>query len=226
MNVLLKSKNIPIWSVALVALGIHGLILAIPIALDDPQEKPKSSPVKMQKLPPSKVSVLPKPNAPPAATIVPPAAIASSLAPTVIPSVAPAVVQNSAPSPPVQPATSVQPVTPPVQPVTSPAVPPKTPDVFQIQGTTACKNVKDCYMSTETNGRSIVQTLQQRLQVQGYTLTPIELEEETGMKVYHLFQNGQPKDYLHIIWSDKGTRSLRLPQLEKDRNQLALRVRL
>ena len=143
MNVLLKSKNIPIWSVTLVALGIHGLILAIPIALDDPQEKPKSSPVKMQKLPPSKVSVLPKPNAPPAATIVPPAAIASSLAPTVIPSVAPAVVQNSAPSPPVQPATSVQPVTPPVQPVTSPAVPPKTPDVFQIQGTTACENIKD-----------------------------------------------------------------------------------
>ena len=218
MNVLLKSKNIPIWSVTLVALGIHGLILAIPIALEEPaQEKPKSAPVKMQKLPPSKVSVLPKPNASPAATIVPPAAIASSLAPTVIQSVAPAVVQNSASSP-------------PVQPVTSPAVPPKTPDVFQIQGTTACENIKDCYMSTETNGRSIVQTLQQRLQAQGYTLTPIELEEETGMKVYHLFQNGQPKDYLHIIlhiiWSDKGTRSLRLPQLEKDRNQLALRVRL
>ena len=61
MNVLLKSKNIPIWSVTLVALGIHGLILAIPIALEEPaQEKPESAPVKMQKLPPSKVSVLPK----------------------------------------------------------------------------------------------------------------------------------------------------------------------
>ena len=113
MNVLLKSKNIPMWSVTLVALGIHGLILAIPIAPEEPaQEKPKSAPVKMQKLPPSKVSVLPKSKSSPlpSGTIVPPAAIASSSAPTVIQSVAPAVVQNSASSPPVQPATSVQPV--------------------------------------------------------------------------------------------------------------------
>ena len=230
MSVLLKSKSIPFWFLIPVALGIHGLILCIPIALEEPaQEKPKSDPVKMQKLPPLKGSIVPKPKSSPSPSgaIVPPTPITNSS----ISTVAQPIVSNPAQQPASQTTTppqssAPQPIAPPVPPVPAPTVPPKTPDIFQIQGTTACDNVKDCYVSIETNGRSIAQTLEQTLRAQGYTLAPIELAEDTGMKVYHLFQNGQPKDYLHIIWSDKGTRSLRLPKPEINRDRLALEAKL
>ncbi|HEY9656232.1 MAG TPA: hypothetical protein V6C50_12170, partial [Crinalium sp.] len=108
-------------------------------------------------------------------------------------------------------------------PISTPAQPAPTPgsDVFQVEGAIACEGIKDCYASAETNGRQISETLEQQLQAQGYTLQPLDLNEDTGMKVYRLFQKGQPRDYLHIIWTDQGTRSLRLPEPVKNRQALA-----
>jgi hypothetical protein len=218
-----KPKIISFWYLLPFALGVHGLILGIPIALDDPKQKPPTAPVKVQKLPGVTVPTTPKSSA------LPSPAPSSSLTPIANPVTQP-VTQPSTPSQPspVQPSpaqpnpvqsTPVQP-----QPSTNPATvqpPSQTRDVFQIQGTTPCENVKDCYASTETNGRSVTQNLEQVLREQGYELKEYDLEEDTGMKIYKLFLNGAPKDYLHIIWSEKGTRSLRLPNPEKDRDRLA-----
>jgi hypothetical protein len=228
MSTLRKSKNIPLWYLIPVALGIHGLVLSIPIAMDEPKEKPPTAPVKMQKLPGAKVAVSPKPNSSP-----------SPVAPTVSSSSPPAAIQTAQPlsvqqpqqqppqptqQPTPQPTQQPTPVQqPPVQQPTQQPTPqqPTKPDVFQIQGTTACETVKDCYASTETNGRSVALTLEQTLRTQGYELKEMDLADDTGMKVYQLFLKGAPKDYLHIIWTDQGTRSLRLPQPEKNRENLA-----
>jgi hypothetical protein len=103
----------------------------------------------------------------------------------------------------------------PAQPTPTPS-----PDIFQVEGAIACKGIKDCYAYTETNGRQISATLEQQLHAQGYTLRPLELDEDTGMKVYQLLQKGQARDYLHIIWTDQGTHSLRLPEPVKNRQAL------
>jgi hypothetical protein len=224
-------KNLSFWHVVPVALVLHGLILRMPIALEEPaaQEKPKANPVKMQKLPVSN-AVSTKPSPSPPSAIAPP-----SVQPQ--PSQQPPIQQVQQPIQQVQ--QPIQQVQQPIQQQQSPPQqqqpqqqqpqqqppqqqpPVETPSAFQIQGATACVSVKDCYASSETNGRSIAQTLEDRIKAEGYVLDPIELGEDTGMKIYRLFQKGQPKDYLHIIWSDKGTRSLRLPQMEKDYDQLA-----
>ncbi len=215
-----KPQNVSFWYLIPVALVVHGLILRIPIVLEeDTKEKPQTTPVKMQKLTSSKVAASPTPSSSPTAIsqapIPPP--IAQPIQPPTQQSV-PQPIQQSIPS---VPSPVPQPVPSPV-----PQPPAKTPDIFQIQGATACDRVKDCYASTESNGRVISQTLKEKLESQGYTLTAIDLDEETGMKIYRLFQNGKPKDYLHIIWTDKGTRSLRLPEPETNYDQLLLKARL
>jgi hypothetical protein len=253
-----KPQNASFWYLIPVALGLHGLLLSAPIALEEaPPEKPPTAPVKMQRLlrskvaasPPlssspnpaaGKVAVLPKPIAslnpatkqviasPPPISLPTPAPKQVAVSPPPIASPAPTAQKVTASPPPIAlPPITEQVTALPTPPVPStPATPPQTPDVFQIQGATSCDNIKDCYASTDTNGRNVALALQAKLQAQGYTLQEIELEEDTGMKVYHLFKNGQPQDYLHIIWTDQGTRSLRLPQPEKSRYQLALKVQL
>jgi hypothetical protein len=112
------------------------------------------------------------------------------------------------------------PISTPTPTTSAQPTPAPSPDVFQVEGAIACEGIKDCYAYTEPNGRQISATLEQQLQAQGYTLQPLDLNDDTGMKVYHLFQKGQPRDYLHIIWTDQGTHSLRLPEPVKNRQAL------
>ncbi|MEP1058594.1 MULTISPECIES: hypothetical protein [Cyanophyceae] len=229
MNRLQKPQNSLRWFLIFLSLGLHGLVLSLPIDHEKPEEKPRSTSVKVVPLPkqPSSLAVIPKPSPSKAsvATFVPkralPKPVARVKAPLItIPqepvsrSLPPA---SSAPTP-ISPPASSAPVTPstPVQPVPTPS-----PDVFQVEGAIACEGIKDCYASAETNGREISQTLEQQLQAKGYTLQPLDLDEDTGMKVYRLFRQGQARDYLHIIWTDQGTRSLRLPKPVKNRQALA-----
>jgi hypothetical protein len=86
------------------------------------------------------------------------------------------------------PISTPTPTATPTQPTPTPS-----PDVFQVEGAIACEGIKDCYAYTETNGRQISETLEQQLQAQGYTLQPLDLNDDTGMKVYQLFQKGQPE---------------------------------
>ena len=218
-----KPQNVSFWYLIPIALVLHGVVLSAPIALEEaPKEKPQTDPVKMQKLPSSKV-VTPTPS------LSPPPSSQAPIQPPVQQTIQQPVqqtiqepVQQTIQQPVQQ--TIQQPVQQTIQqPVQQP--PAKIPDAFQIQGTIACDRVKDCYASTETNGRAIAKTLEEKLEVQGYTLTAIDLDEDTGMKIYQLFLKGQPKDYLHIIWTDKGTRSLRLPEPETNYDQLLLKAK-
>ena len=219
MTRLWKPQKVSFWYLIPVALVLHGLVLSTPIRLEEsPKEKPQTAPVKMQKLASPKVAASPSllPTATSQTPIQPP--VPQPIQPTIqqsVPQLIQSPIQQSVPQP-----TVPQPVLPPVQ-----QPPAKTPDIFQIQGATTCDRVKDCYASTESNGRLISQTLKEKLESQGYTLTAIDLDEETGMKIYRLFQNGQPKDYLHIIWTDKGTRSLRLSEPETNYDQLLLKAK-
>jgi hypothetical protein len=216
-----RPQNVSFWYLIPVALGLHGVILSTPIVLEEAaKEKPQTASLKMQKLPPSKVAASPTPSSSPQPvqqTVQQP--IQQTVQQPIQQPVQQPVQQPiQQPIPPIQ-----KPIPPAQQPVQQPPV--KAPDAFQIQGATACDRVKDCYASPETNGRAIAKTLEEKLEAQGYTLTAIDLDEDTGMKIYHLFQNGQPKDYLHIIWTDKGTRSLRLPEPEKNYDQLLLKAK-
>ncbi|XHX78856.1 MAG: hypothetical protein RBJ76_02680 [Stenomitos frigidus ULC029] len=98
--------------------------------------------------------------------------------------------------------------------------PTPSPDVFQVEGAIACDGIDDCYASSETNGRQVSQTLEKQLKAQGYRFEPLDLNDDTAMKVYRLSQNNQPRGYLHIIWTEQGTRSLRLPEAVRDWQQL------
>ena len=223
MTRLWKPQKVSFWYLIPVALVLHGLVLSTPISLEEsPKEKPQTAPVKMQKLASPKVATSPSssPTATSQTPIQPP--VPQPIQPTIqqsVPQLIQSPIQQSVPQPTV-PQPLLPPVVPPVQ-----QPPAKTPDIFQIQGATTCDRVKDCYASTESNGRLISQTLKEKLESQGYTLTAIDLDEETGMKIYRLFQNGQPKDYLHIIWTDKGTRSLRLSEPETNYDQLLLKAK-
>ena len=237
MNVLLKSKNIPIWSVTLVALGIHGLILAIPIALEEPaQEKPESAPVKMQKLPPSKVSVLPKSKSSPlpSGTIVPPAPITNSSVSTV----PQPIVSNPVQQPIIQAPAVSQPATP-SQPASQTATPPQTvppsvkpenvSDLFQIAGAVACSNTKDCYSTDDTTGVPVAAQAIPNLNKKGYdTKERADLTLDESMKIYEIRKDPKkPVEYLHIIWGNgTGTRTLVLPKIVNNWSELSVIARL
>ena len=247
MNVLPKSKNVPLWYLIPVALGIHGLILCIPIALNEPvQEKPKSDPVKLQKLPPSKLSTVPKTKSTPlpSGAIVPPPPIASSSSSTVAQPAASAAVQQSAtpaqavtptqsatpaqPVTPAQPATPTQPATP-AQPVTPQTPPEKVSDVFQIAGAVACGKTQDCYSTADTTGVSVADQVIANLNKKGYdTKERSDLTLDQPMKIYEVRKDAnKPIEYLHIIWGNgKGTRTLMLSRRVDDWNELAVIAKL
>ena len=237
MNVLPKSNlpkvnSISLWYLIPVALGIHGLILCIPIALNEPtQENPKSDPVKLQKLPSSRVSASPKPtlSPPPVGAVIPPVPITGSSAPPVASLVNPASVQapvrTTPPASPVTPAPPTAPTpTPPVTPTrTETPTPERTSDAFQIVGAVACGDVKDCYANTDTNGRSVAETIVADLEKEGYKIKQLDdISSEHGIKVYEMRKEaGKSIKYLHIIWNDKkGTRALRLSKIVENRDEL------
>lgn len=235
MNVLLKSKNIPIWSVTLVALGIHGLILAIPIALEEPaQEKPESAPVKMQKLPPSKVSVLPKSKSSPlpSGTIVPPAPITNSSVSTVPQPIVsnPAQQPASQTTPPPQSSTP-QPSTPATTPPTTPPTTPATitPDNFQLAGTTACAGIEDCSAFPDQTGRQSLLRLEEYKKLlipQGYLFNDLELGTDKDLLVSEVTKKGKTTQYLHIVGDGQRTRGRRLSALETDYDKAREKVGL
>ena len=236
-----KSNSIPLWYLIPIALGIHGLILCIPIALNEPtQEKPKSDPVKLQKLPSSKVSAIPKPTSSPlpVGAVIPPAPITSSSAPPAASSVNPAAVQAPAKTPPaspVAPAPAPPPSTTPAPPITPPPIatptttPERTSDVFQIAGAVACSNTKDCYSSTDTTGVSVADTVIANLKKKGYQIKERpDISLDQPMKIYEVQKEAsKPLEYLHIIWGNgKGTRTLILSKRVDNWDELAAIAKL
>jgi hypothetical protein len=224
------------WHMLLPALGLHGLLLAYPIetkgdleaALPKPGKPvrvitlPSASPlsnitkptVRQRLNPPSKpqsASVLQLKRAAPPKIVAPPK--------TVIPVTKPKPLASQPPSP--KPTPSGMP-TPPVTPSSE----------FQMEGATAgCTGgtTQDCFALTDSDGRSVASQIEKNLENKGYDLSPLELAEENGMKVYQLSKRGQPKqgqpeDYLHVFWDENGTVYFRNPTVLSYK-ELALKAR-
>ena len=221
MNRLQKPQNSLRWFLIFLSLGLHGLVLSLPIDRQKPEEKPRSTSVKLVPLPKQPpLASTPKPSplkAPVATALSPKRALSRPARAPLIAAPQEPVSRNSTPTPMATPT----PISTPTPTATSAQpTPTPSPDVFQVEGAIACEGIKDCYAYTEPNGRQISETLEQQLQAQGYTLQPLDLNDDTGMKVYQLFQRGRARDYLHIIWTDQGTHSLRLPEPVKNRQAL------
>lgn len=101
------------------------------------------------------------------------------------------------------PAASPSPASvPSPEPVPSPSPEPPSPYATfpQIAGTTSgCGGREHCWQSADTQWRAIARTLEQALKTQGYAVSQVDLEIETGMRVYRVSKPDEPEYYLNLI---------------------------
>jgi hypothetical protein len=77
---------------------------------------------------------------------------------------------------------------------------------LQIEGAEqGCSGSQDCWQVEETQWRSIADNLEERLQADGYAVTQLDLEDDTGLRVYEVIKQGNPKYYLHLLSTSHGT---------------------
>jgi len=155
---------------------------------------------------PTPKSVLP-PQLPivvrPARTAVPPVLPTNSLP---APTPAPAAIAPSIPAAVVSPSPTLSPSpTPAISSPTPEATPPYA-NVPHVAGTTAgCGGRENCWQSADTQWRAIARRLEQDLQTQGYAVSPVDLETETGVRVYRVSKTGTLDYYLNLISTFQGT---------------------
>ncbi|GAP96062.1 hypothetical protein [Leptolyngbya sp. NIES-2104] len=208
-------KQVKLWHMIPIAVGLHGLVFAIPVPPTDPIVEKQEKPVA--------ITSIPKPS--PTATLTPTPKAQLTPKPSVTPSAIPkpsptATLSQSTPAPAPSPSPSLPPSSAPtVSPSPSPSPAPK--DALQIDGATpGCNGREGCWQVLETQGRKIAGTLEKQLQNQGYQLTEKDLDEDTGMRVYQVEKSGTQPYYLHFVWSDRGTAYVRNPQI-LSRSELA-----
>lgn len=142
-------------------------------------------------LPPQVPPRVARPNPPKAATpAVPLPSPAATPSPTPVPS----------PSPSLSPT--------PLPVVASP--PSESPGPYatfpHVEGTSAgCGGRENCWQSADTQWRSLARTLEQNLQDQGYSVTQLDLETDTGVRVYRVTKASEPAYYLNLISTFQGT---------------------
>ena len=156
----------------------------LPSAVVSPPALPTPTPQLSPQLPPQLI-----PQAPPVAVRPTPPQVATPAVPPASPTPFPA----ASPSP-----ASV----PSLEPVPSPSPEPPSPYATfpQIAGTTSgCGGREHCWQSANTQWRAIASTLEQELQTRGYDVSRVELEIETGMRVYRVSKLGEPAYYLNLI---------------------------
>ncbi len=87
----------------------------------------------------------------------------------------------------------------------------------RLPNTKPCKNLEGCWQSGDSQWRAVYQNVQQQLSEQGYQLTELELEDDTGFRVSQVSKNGATKYYLHLLSTLQGTVYVLNPtQLDKD----------
>lgn len=205
----LKRKSIGyFW---LIALGLHGVLFAMPISTSKPseQEKPLQV-VKLAKLPAqrpalkTKQAVKPSPAKPKVLPKVKKEASAVSG------SAQPSSVQQEQPVKKEQQtakASSPKSTEPPEQPDQS--LPGNVLVMFSKDAgaTKACQSSKDgCWQTDETQWRSVAGKLEQHFEQEGYAVAKLDdLEDEQGMGIYEVSKPGSPTQYLHFLLTDRGT---------------------
>ncbi|NJO39825.1 MAG: hypothetical protein HC865_03845 [Cyanobacteria bacterium RU_5_0] len=232
-------KNVPISvrclirPALLLSLGVHALMLALPIAPDPASPDPEASmadpdvAIDLTSLPPE---LLPSPQL--ASSPTPPASISQSpssnpqLAPSPginvqpLPSNASVAIVETAP-PQASPEISSSPNSPPPDGASAsqsplPSNPPPAPttvlaapfaDLPQLTGSqSGCLGLGGCRQIAENPGE-VSQTLKQQMEAQGYTVRLrddlIDTSDYQGMKIYEVSKDGTTR-YLNVISSGLG----------------------
>jgi len=76
----------------------------------------------------------------------------------------------------------------------------------QVEGSQAgCNGLLGCWQTPETQWRDVSSNLEQRLEAQGYEVEALDLEDDTGRRVYEVSKDGETKYYLNLLSTKQGT---------------------
>jgi N-dimethylarginine dimethylaminohydrolase len=86
-----------------------------------------------------------------------------------------------------------------------------------------CNGLLDCWKTPETQWRDVSSNLEQNLEAQGYEVKPLDLEDDTGRRVYEVSKEGEIKYYLNVLSTQRGTvyKISREPLTREELNQAA-----
>ncbi|MBF2025605.1 MAG: hypothetical protein IGS48_02400 [Oscillatoriales cyanobacterium C42_A2020_001] len=199
----------------LISLGIHGLLLVLPITSMSTKQsaEPTSGKVRVTVLPadaPPKLAVKLNPDKPLKSSL--PVRSPKRPPPQLKPSPTPNAQKQAHPpkKQPVQRASSSQASA--TSPQTKPSPKPSPPEpgdlvvnLGRLPNTKPCRNVGGCWQSDESQWRMVYQNVQQQISEQGYQVVELELEDDTGFRVSQILKNGSPKYYLHLLSTLQGT---------------------
>lgn len=194
-------------------LSVDGVRL---VSLPSPPSRPPTSPADSA---PASTLATPAPSTAPKATSL-----------NVVPSLAPQPLASPSPQPQiVSESLSALPEAPTPQPLASPSSETLTPALPEPQSIPTpqltppdqtaipvnfphavgsqpgCGGRNGCWQNENTQWRSIATTLKQDLENQGYTLTPVEIGSDTGMRIYQVSKMGEPPYYLNLLSTLQGT---------------------
>ena len=75
-----------------------------------------------------------------------------------------------------------------------------------VEGAQAgCNGLTDCWQTPETQWRDVSSNLEQKLEAQGYEVKALDLEDDTGRRVYKVSKDGEIKYYLNVLSTQRGT---------------------
>lgn len=78
-------------------------------------------------------------------------------------------------------------------------------DLGRLPGTTACNGVKGCWKSDSSQWRSVYQDVRQQISEQGYEVTELDVDDDTGFRVCKISKDGDTKYFLHLLSNLQGT---------------------
>jgi hypothetical protein len=94
----------------------------------------------------------------------------------------------------------------------------------QVEGSQAgCNGLLGCWQTPETQWRDVSSNLEQKLEAQGYEVEALDLEDDTGRRVYQVSKAGDLKYYLNVLSTERGTvyRISQEPLTREELNQAA-----
>lgn len=213
-----------------VALGLHAIVLTLPLFPEAPSEPPELEEVTIVQAPPTAVPAPPSPQptvpSPQAPSRVPvarspvaqPSRPALPASPTPVPSLTPEA--SSSPTPTPTPTPSPEASSNPT-PSPLPSLLPSPPEISSTdslassldenfphaENTVSCEGLENCQqLPAGTSVRRAAEDLITTVTAQGYELRELTSGEDTGRKFYEILWQGEPKYYLYIMSTfERGT---------------------
>jgi hypothetical protein len=75
-----------------------------------------------------------------------------------------------------------------------------------VEGAQAgCHASESCWQTADTQWRSLATSLRQTLQMQGYSLEELPLDEDTGRRIYRVSKPNEIPYYLNLVSTREGT---------------------